>query len=101
MADPLSFTASVIAVTTLTVHILRLARNIFHASDEIIALQDEVEDARALAKLLQSLCRKPWPPDQQTNIVEAKRILDDVVTKRLQTIQGYLDKLEPYKTKAT
>jgi hypothetical protein len=100
MANPLSFTASAIAVTTLTFHISKLVKNTFHASDEILALEDEVEDVRALIKLLQPLRQKPWPQAQQTNIVEAKRVPDNVVTKRLLKIQGFMDKLERYKIKA-
>ena len=100
MADPISFTASVIAITTLTFHISELVRTTIHASEDIIALKDEVDDVRSLATLLESLAERPWPQDQQIYIGAAKRVLNNIVKTRIPKIQGYLNKLERCKIKA-
>lgn len=89
MADPLSFIASLIAVGTLTVRVAILVKHALHYSDEVIALEDELEDLKALAKQFETLCREQWPREHQTSIDEAKQILQDCIEKRLQNLQAF------------
>lgn len=49
MADPLSFIASPIAFGTLTVQVSTLVKHAPHHSDEVLALEDELEELKALA----------------------------------------------------
>lgn len=88
MADPLSFTASLIAVGTLAVQVSQLVKHALHASDEALALEDELEDLKALSKQLETLCREQWPKEHQTNVDEAERILEDSIQKRLRNLQA-------------
>lgn len=92
MADPLSFIASLIAVGTLTVRVATLVKHALHYADEVIALEDELEDLKALAKQFETLCREQWPREHQTSIDEAKQILQDCIEKRLQNLQSLLAK---------
>ncbi|KAF2493332.1 ankyrin [Lophium mytilinum] len=92
MADPLSFTASLIAIGTLAVHVSKLVKHALHASDEVLVLEDELEDVKALTKQLETLCQEQWPVEHQATVDEAKHILDDVIKKRLQNLQDYFAK---------
>lgn len=92
MADPLSFIAPLIAVGTLTVQVSTLVKHAFHHSDQVLTLEDELEDLKALAKQLETLGSEQWPQEHQASIDEAKRILEDSVQNRLQKLQSLLDK---------
>jgi hypothetical protein len=59
--NPLSFTASLIAVNTLAVQVSKLVKHVLYASDEVSALVDELEDVKALTKQLETLYQEQWP----------------------------------------
>lgn len=92
MADPLSFAASLIAISTLAGQVTKLTKHAIHASDEKLALEDELEDVKALTKQLEAICKEQWPAEHQGTVDEAQRILDDVIKKRLQSIETFLTK---------
>lgn len=92
MADLLSLTASLIAVDTLAVQVSKFFKRVLHTSDEVLALEDELEDLKALVEQLETLCREQWPNEHQASIDEAKRMLEDKIHTRLQWLQGLLDK---------
>ena len=92
MIDPLSFTASLIAVSQLTAEISKSVKPTLQASDEVLALGDELEDLEALTKQWEVLCQEQWPDKHQASVDEAKRILDEIVKKHLQNIQELLAK---------
>jgi hypothetical protein len=60
-ANPLSFTASLVVVTTLAVQVSKLVKHALYASDEVSALVDEWEGVKALTKQLETLYQEQWP----------------------------------------
>lgn len=76
----------------MTVRVATLVKHALHYADEVIALEDELEDLKALAKQFETLCREQWPREHQTSIDEAKQILQDCIEKRLQNLQSLLAK---------
>ncbi|KAH8759371.1 ankyrin repeat-containing domain protein [Diaporthe sp. PMI_573] len=92
MADPLSLTASLIAVGTLAVQVSKFVKHALHTSDEVLALEDELEDLKALTKQLETLCQEQWPDEHQASVDEAKRILEDNIQTRLRKLQTLLAK---------
>ncbi|KPM35961.1 hypothetical protein AK830_g10613 [Neonectria ditissima] len=92
MADPLSFTASLIAVSTLAVQVSKLVKHTLHASDEALALEGELEGVKSLTNQLERLCQEPWPEDHQATVDEASRVLEGAIQTRLRSLQDYLAK---------
>lgn len=70
----------------------KLVKNALHTSDEGLALELELEDLKALAKQLETLCQEQWPSESQASVAEATRISEDGFQKRLRKLQSFLVK---------
>jgi hypothetical protein len=89
--DPLSFTASLIAVLGVAGAVAKSAKKIHYASNEIMALQNEVADLQAVFKQFENLAKSPWARDQQVYLGRAQVILGGPVRASLERIQKVLD----------
>lgn len=84
--DPLSFTASLIAVISVAGVVGRALNSIRTAPSEIKALKTEVFDLQGILKFLDDISTQNWHPSQKPQIDRIKELLLEA--------QGPLDRLE-------
>jgi hypothetical protein len=92
MADPLSITASVIAVSTLAAQLTKFIAHALHASDEVDAFKSELEDLQVVATRMRLLYEEQWTPEHQASVDQIKRILDHELEPQLRVLDAYLSK---------
>lgn len=87
MAEPLSLLASIISVGELAAGAGKVIKKVYRASNEKLALQNELNDLRCLLKQLEELTKKPWSEEQREYLQQASTILNDILSPKLEGLQ--------------
>ncbi|EMC98042.1 hypothetical protein BAUCODRAFT_411250 [Baudoinia panamericana UAMH 10762] len=93
MADPLSLTASIIAVGTLAAQVGKKLRAFYHGTNEIFAAQNELTDLEALLRSCEDIQEQPWRADQR-GLAERAAVLLGKIKLELQSLSNMLQPAE-------
>ena len=90
MADPLSLTASIIAVAGVAAKVGKTLQTFYRATDEALLLQNELTDLEVLLQTSESLCEQEWKPEQQGLLNQATVLLERIKAQ-LNRLNGVLE----------
>lgn len=81
MADPLSLTASIIAVASVAAQVGKTLKKFYDANDEAFAVRNEITDLEALLRTSENVCDQAWKPEHQSLLDRAVKVLEYIKTK--------------------